>query len=191
MAIPLFEQHTGKNLFGVLKKLMGAIFNPTWKLQYISVSSDGARNMTGSTNGLVTHTFKYCNPGIIQIWCGLHQLDIVIQRVFKLAFDGKFHSTLTSLIGYLRWQQNLINVMQSTFPKVGDTQWISMHSITKWLVQHCLHVTEYLKDKTLSCAPDTLWWIFFTQFNYLFLNPKLFSFPYKDILPLYQSNNVA
>ena len=35
-----------------------------------------------------------------------------------------------------------------------------MHSITKWLVQHCLHVTEYLKENTPLCAPDTLWWIF-------------------------------
>ena len=43
---------------------------------------------------------------------------------------------------------------------VGDTRWISMHSTTKWLVQHRLCVTEYLKDKTPLCAPDALWWIF-------------------------------
>ena len=111
MAIPLFEQHTGENMFVVLKELLDSVFNPTWKLKCVFVSSDGARNMTGSTNGLVTHTSKYCDPGIIQIWCGCHQLDLVMQRVFKPAFDENFYLTLTSLIGYLQWPKNLINEM--------------------------------------------------------------------------------
>ena len=118
MAIPLFEQHTGENMFVVLKKLLNAVFNPTWKLKCISVSSDGARNMIGSANGLVTQISNHCDPGIIQIWGGLHQLDLVMQCVFKPAFDGKFYSTLTSLIGYLWHQQNLISEMQSTCPKL-------------------------------------------------------------------------
>jgi hypothetical protein len=35
-----------------------------------------------------------------------------------------------------------------------------MHSTTKWLVQHCLHVTEYLNEKNPLCAPNSLWRIF-------------------------------
>ena len=116
--------------------------------------------MTGSKNGLVTHILKHFDPGIIQIWCGLHQLDLVLQHIFKAVFDGKIYSTLMSLIRYLWHQQNIFNQMQSTCPKVADTWWISMHSTTKWLVQHCLCVTEYLNDKTPLCAPNTLWWIF-------------------------------
>jgi hypothetical protein len=83
-----------------------------------------------------------------------------MQCVFKPAFDGKFYSTLTYLIGYLGCQQNLITEIQSTCPKVADTWWISMHSTTKWLVQHCMNVTKYLNDKTPLCTPNTLWWIF-------------------------------
>jgi hypothetical protein len=64
--------------------------------------------MIGSTNGLVTCISNPCDPGIIQIWCGLHQLDLVMKQVFKPASDGKFNSTLTSLIRYLWCQQNLI-----------------------------------------------------------------------------------
>ena len=67
MAIPFFEKHTGENMFVVLKKLLDAVSNPTWKLKCISVSSDGARNMIGSTNGLVTRISNHCDPGIIQI----------------------------------------------------------------------------------------------------------------------------
>ena len=160
MAIPLFEKHTGENMFVVLKRLLDSVFYPTWKLKCISVFSDGVRNMTGSKNGLVTHILKHFDPGIIQIWCGLHQLDLVLQHIFKAVFDGKIYSTLMSLIRYLWHQQNIFNQMQSTCPKVADTWWISMHSTTKWLVQHCLCVTEYLNDKTPLCAPNTLWWIF-------------------------------
>ena len=112
--------------------------------------------MTGSTNGLVTQISNHCDPGIIQIWCGLHQLDLVMQHVFKPAFDGKFYSTLTSLIGYLWRQQNLSTEMQSTCHKVADTRWISMHSTTKWLVQHCLLVTEYLMTKPIMYTQYTL-----------------------------------
>ena len=114
-----------------------------------------------------------------------------MECVFKPAFDGKFHSTLTYLIGYLWCEQNLINEMQSTCPKVADKRWISMHSTTKWRVQYCLCVTEYLNDKTPLCAANSLWRFFFVQFKYLLLNPILFSFSYKDYVPLYLSNSVV
>ena len=65
MENPLFIQHTGENMFVVLKKLLDAVFNPTWKLKCISVSSDGTRNMIGSTNSLVTQISNHCDPGII------------------------------------------------------------------------------------------------------------------------------
>ena len=55
---------------------MDAVFNPTWKLKCISVSSDGARNTVGSTSSLVSHISSHCDPCIIEIWCGLHQLEL-------------------------------------------------------------------------------------------------------------------
>ena len=66
-----------------------------------------------------------------------------------------------------------------------------MHSTTKWLVQHCLHVTEYLNEKTHYVHPIHFGGFFFMQFKYMILNPILFSFSYKDYLPLYLSNGVA
>ena len=93
MAIPLFKQHIGENMFVVLKILLDSVCYPTWKLKYISVSSDETRNMTGSTNDLATCISNHCDPGIIQIWCSLHQLDVVMHCVFKPPFDGKFIPT--------------------------------------------------------------------------------------------------
>ena len=49
-----------------------------------------------------------------------------------------------------------------------------MHSTTKWLVQHCLHVTEYFNNKTPLCTPNTPWWIFLHAI-------QLFAFEYKIV----------
>ena len=142
MAIPLFEHHTGENMFSVLQSCMDAIFMRSWTKKCIFVLSNKARNMTGSSQGLVTRISSACSPGLIRIWCSLHQLDLVMQKVFKPAFKDKFYSTLTSLVGYLRRQQNLVAEMRSTWPKVATTRWISMYSTTQWLIRHQAQIMQ-------------------------------------------------
>ena len=109
-------------MFSVLERFFDAVFTESWRSQCISISSDGARNMTGRVQGLVTRISNECSPGLIRIWCGLHQLDLVMQSVYIAAFGEQLHSTLTALIGYLRRQQNLITEMRSTCPKVATTE---------------------------------------------------------------------
>ena len=58
MATPLFEQHTGENVFVVLKKLLDAVFNPMWGLKCISVYSNGARNKTVCTPSHVSSSIR-------------------------------------------------------------------------------------------------------------------------------------
>ena len=65
---------------------------------------------------------------MICVWCGLHQINLVMQRVYKKALDDEFMGILTSLIGHLRRQQNIIQDIQSTCPKVATTRWVSMQS---------------------------------------------------------------
>ena len=101
MAIPLFERHSGENMFLVLQRLFDAVFSESWRSRCICVSSDGAKNMTGCLQGLVTRISNECSPGLIRIWCGLHQLDLVMQSVYEAAYNRQFYSTPTGLIGYL------------------------------------------------------------------------------------------
>eukprot|EP00171_Calliarthron_tuberculosum_P009058 IDg9058t1 len=61
----------------------------------VVVSTDGTRNMVGQVIGIVTRIQQTCLPGMLRVWCGLHQLDLVMQRVFKLSFEEQFYSTLT------------------------------------------------------------------------------------------------
>ena len=54
MAIPMCERHTGENMFEVLKRFLDTVFLDSWREMCVSVSTGGARNMTGRVQGLVT-----------------------------------------------------------------------------------------------------------------------------------------
>ena len=77
LAIPLFQIHTGENMFATTCKFLGAL-HPLGKDTPIVVSSDGDRLMTGQTQGLLTQIYRVTNHGMICVWCGLHQLDLVM-----------------------------------------------------------------------------------------------------------------
>ncbi|KAI8895523.1 hypothetical protein BC833DRAFT_567403 [Globomyces pollinis-pini] len=109
-----------------------------------------------------------CTPGrLIRIWCGLHQLDLVMQHVFKMALNEEFYSVLTTLIGHLRRQQTLISKMRSTCPKVADTRWISMASCSSWLTDNIVLIQQHLIEKNPSSTPTIIWWIFLFAVNAL------------------------
>ena len=99
-------------------------------------------------------------PGCVQVWCGLQQLDLVMQAVFEAAFNEDFLGLLTKLIGSLRWQQNLITTMGTECPKFCTVHWLSMGKVLKWLVLHRVEVQQYLLEKNLDWAPSRDWWVF-------------------------------
>jgi hypothetical protein len=54
---------------------------PDWTIRLLGLTSDGAHNMTGRIAGVVTrlNTAMHCDCSLIQIWCGAHQLDLVME----------------------------------------------------------------------------------------------------------------
>eukprot|EP00171_Calliarthron_tuberculosum_P016065 IDg16065t1 len=159
LALPLFERHTGEYMFETTCKFLDALY-PQWKETLLAVSSDGARSMTGRVQGFLTRIGAVAAPGMMRVWCGLHQLYIVLQSVYNKALDEEFLSTFISLIGHLRRQQNLIQEMLSTCPKFATTRWVSMHSCSRWLTKNVVRVCEHLKEKAPRCAPAMVWWTF-------------------------------
>jgi hypothetical protein len=91
----------------------------------------GAANLTGRLSGAVTLLTADRFPGIFRIWCGAHQLDLVIQNLMSHLCRDEFYTTLTGLIGHLRRQQNLIAEMSSTCPAVASTRWVSLGKVCK------------------------------------------------------------
>ena len=131
LTIPMVSCHTSKEIFRHAVMAMDALC-PAWKDLIVLISTDGERKMTGRVQGVATRFEQVSKPGFFRLWCGLHQLDICLQGFFMALMDKQFYAVLTSLISYLRWQQNLISDMKTKAPKVADTRWESMSKVAAW-----------------------------------------------------------
>ena len=83
VALPTYESHSGDNMAIVIAKFFHALC-PQRKSKLISVSTDGASNMNRQHQGVATRLDELCinehGTDIYRIWCGAHQLDLLIQK---------------------------------------------------------------------------------------------------------------
>jgi hypothetical protein len=155
-------------MFLTLKKVMDALFKVLSR-RIIAVSTDGARSMTGGSRGPATRIQRICSPGFIHVWCGLHQLDLVMQRIFCAACDETFYAALTNVICHLRRQKSLIAEMRGTCPLVARTRWMSMANVSTWLTEsnNRASIIRHLDTRSPSWKPSICWWITFHTVNAL------------------------
>ena len=78
LAIPMFSSHTGEYIFLHSERALDVI-RLNWRDLIISISADGERKMTGRAQGVATRFERVADPGFFRLWCGLHQLDIVLK----------------------------------------------------------------------------------------------------------------
>ena len=76
--MPLVSQHTGQNVFAAFFEVADVVM-PHWRNTLLSVSLDGARNMTGLDRGIVSLIGKVVSldHNLLRTWCGDHQLNIL------------------------------------------------------------------------------------------------------------------
>jgi hypothetical protein len=51
--------------------------------------------MTGRVSGLTTRFQEVCQKGFVCVWCGLHQLDLILHATFKALMHSKFYCIFT------------------------------------------------------------------------------------------------
>jgi len=73
--------------------------------------------MVGKYQGVVTCLEKEAEFPIFRTWCGLHQLDLVVEAGYKGLMGGEFYHRMGLFTAHLRMQQNLQQEMQSQCPK--------------------------------------------------------------------------
>lgn len=160
VAIPMYEHHTGENMFILIRRVLDVVC-PRWRMQMIGVGSDGAKSMMGQFQGVVTRLAnESANTKFYRVWCGLHQLDLVLKHAYKDLWEKEVVTLMKKFIAYLRMQQLLINEMQSTCPKL-TTRWLAMGIVCKWLLTHRIVLFNHIamSEKTVSAAPPDWWWI--------------------------------
>jgi len=116
IAMPHFDRHTAANQEAMLVKLLGALF-AGWTRKLIGVTTDGEKTNMGHINGVQVRMVWCAEFKVIQIWCVLHQLDLVVHIAVDEVEDGTWLKTAYTLSTYLRKQSNLITEMGETCPK--------------------------------------------------------------------------
>lgn len=153
LATPMNNAHAGLHMFDLCVRSLDAVC-PQWRIILVGVSTDGAASMTGNAQGLASCIQQESVGKLYRVWCGLHQMDLVMKKAFKQSLDGDYSKILTTLIGHLRRQQTLIAEMKATCPYLAPTRWLSLGYSTQWLVKRFLNVTAHLQErKNLQQAP--------------------------------------
>lgn len=136
-------------------------FCPDWNTRLLSVSSDGARNMTGRNAGVITHFGNALSKGyaLICVYCGAHQLDLVMQHVMSSNVKKNFYSVMMAFIFHLGRQQPPKASMEATCPRVVN-RWLSTDKVTRWLKNKPAELMKHIEDKKLSSTPPDLWRVY-------------------------------
>ncbi len=159
MAIPMRDRHTGEYQFDLVVALLN-ILAPKWRHQLIGVTTDGASNMTGRISGTATRLSSEVHSHMFRIWCGAHQLDLVVKKALRNLCGEDFMGVLKGVTSHLRKQQNLIQDMNKDAAKsFVETRWISMGPALKWLTMNEERLLVHFEDKKPACTPPKEFWI--------------------------------
>jgi hypothetical protein len=111
--------------------------------------------MAGRLSGVVTRIQNVVKPNFMRVWCLLHQIDVIMQKVYKQA-GCNFYKTLTSIISFLRRQKNLVEEMQAICPNLSATRWASMSRVARFLVEKRSKIVTYFAETEPSDRFDQL-----------------------------------
>jgi hypothetical protein len=133
LEIPLRGRQYGEIMFNAMADVLDKLCE-NWRQKVIGVATNGDMSMTGQVKGVASRLEGETPDGVIcRVWCGLHQLDLIMQRLLKDICDEEFYRELTSVIGHLRRQTNPIESMGCKCPTVADTRWLSAGVVIDWL----------------------------------------------------------
>jgi hypothetical protein len=71
LAVPMFAEHSGKEMFKLLSDSLSAL-DPDWKMKIVGIITDGVASMTGVRKGIVSRIQAVAAKGLIRVWCGAH-----------------------------------------------------------------------------------------------------------------------
>jgi len=154
ITFPFAGRHTGQATFEMFEKLFDVVC-PLWKDKLIGCSTDGAANMTGRLSRVVTRIQNIVKPNFMRMWCLLHQIDIIMQKVYKRV-GCNFYKMFTSIISFLKRQKNLVEEMQAICPNLSAIRWVSMSCVVRFMVQKRSKIVTYFAEMEPSDRFDQL-----------------------------------
>jgi len=98
----MFNCHIGKVMFDMVDKFL-TVLCLNWTIHLISLASHGARNMTGCIAGIVIwlDAAMHDNCPLTRIWCGVHQLNLVMEHIMNNVVKERFFTIMTGFITHV------------------------------------------------------------------------------------------
>jgi len=101
----MFDRHTGEVMFDMVSKFL-TVFCPDWTIRLIGLAFEGACNMTDRVAGIVTRldVAMHDDCFLTRIWCGVHQLDLVMEHIMNDVVKECFFTIMTGFITHITHQ---------------------------------------------------------------------------------------
>src|SRR5437667_1110776 len=107
VAISIYDRHTSENMHKLIYNFLDIVC-VEWHNKLISVGTDNASSMMEALKGVNTRLENNVQHELYPVWCGLHQLDLVMKYAYKELLDSEFNGILHGSMNHLYYQQNLI-----------------------------------------------------------------------------------
>ena len=101
--------------------------------------------MTGQYQGVVTYLCIITSHLVYHVWCGTHQLDLVVQSATQQLLHGVFVQFVTNMTGNLQRQKNLILEMKTK----------NVHSLL--IEDGCLWLKCYTSLMPIKSNSNNIW----------------------------------
>jgi hypothetical protein len=115
----MFDRHTDEVMFDMVSKFLIMLYLD-WTIRLIGLASNGAHNMTGRVASIASRLDVAMHDDCLltQIWCGVHQLDFVMEHIMNDVLKECFFTIMTGFIIHITCQQKLIADMNTTCPRI-------------------------------------------------------------------------
>uniref|UniRef100_K3X620 Uncharacterized protein n=1 Tax=Globisporangium ultimum (strain ATCC 200006 / CBS 805.95 / DAOM BR144) TaxID=431595 RepID=K3X620_GLOUD len=170
MTLPTFDQYPAPAIVQRLEKCLN-ILDSNWRAKLLGTTTNGGTNtgrntgMTGSQQGLAARlTSLVTKPGFYLIWCGVHQLELVVKNAVTEFCQKSFYDELVAILATLRQDHHGV-FNTADIPDITPTYATSrgftdkLMQALKWLIEHRLAVTPYLQTTAPSSVPSASWWV--------------------------------
>lgn len=170
MTLPTFDQFPAPAIVERLESCLN-ILDTNWRTKLLGTTTNGGSNtgrntgMTGSQQGLAARlTSLVTKPGFYLIWCGVHQLELVVKNAVTEFCQKSFYDELVAILATLRQDHHGV-FNASEIPDITPTYATSrgfthkLMQALKWLMEHRVAVTPYLQTAAPSSVPSASWWV--------------------------------
>lgn len=144
--------------YETLAKLLTALHGD-WQRKLVGIVSTCSPSVNNDLSDITSKLHQSSLEGCYRVWSGARQMELVLENLFRQLFDDAFVDNLTAITGHLRYQDELIAVMQCVCPRFVDTSWSTMGRLIDWFMAKRVVVKKHFDSAMPPCAPSAKWWV--------------------------------